>query len=151
MDNKKLIIGTVAGGVTFFVLGFVLYGIVLESFFANHAGSATGVLKTEIMFWPLILGNLALAALLSYVFLKWAKIKSFGGGMKAGAIIGFLIALSLDMILYDTTNMMDLTASIVDVIVFTVMTAIGGGVIGMVLGMGAGTGAGSETESQPGS
>ena len=101
-------------------------------------GSATGALKTEIMFWPLILGNLALAALLSYVFLKWAKIKSFGDGMKAGAVIGFLMALSFDMILYDTTNMMDLTASIVDVIVFAVGTAIGGGVIGLVLGMGAG-------------
>lgn len=138
MDSKKLIIGTVAGGITYFILGFLLYGILLEGFFANHMGSATGALKTEIMFWPLILGNLALAALLSYVFLKWAKIKSFGDGMKAGAVIGFLMALSYDMILYDTTNMMDLIASIVDVIVFAVGTAIGGGVIGLVLGMGVG-------------
>jgi hypothetical protein len=89
-------------------------------------------------FWPLILGNLSLAALLSYVFLKWANISSFGDGFKAGALIGFFMVLSFDMILYDTTNFMDLTGTFADIIVFTVMAAIGGGVIGLVLGMGSG-------------
>jgi len=40
------------------------------------------------------------------------------------------------MILYATTNMMNLVAAFADVAVFTVMSALAGGVIGWVLGRG---------------
>lgn len=138
MNTTKFIIGTLVGGIAFFFLGFLIYGIALESFFTQHAGSATGLQKTmdDMQWWALIVGNLASAALLSYIFLKWANIKSFGEGASAGAVIGFFIALSYDMVSYATTNMMDITACLTDVVVGTVMTAIGGGIIGTVLGMG---------------
>ena len=54
----------------------------------------------------------------------------------AGAAIGFFVSLSFDMGSYATTNMMDLTATITDVVVGIVMTAITGGCVGAVLGMG---------------
>ena len=137
METSKFIKGTIAGGVTYFFLGFLIYAILLESFFLNNAGSAIGVAKTEMEWWPLVLGNLSLAALFSYIFLKWANISSFGTGLKAAGMLGFMIALSFDMIMYDTSNIMNLTAAFVDVIAFTIMSAIGGGVIGAVLGMGS--------------
>ena len=136
MNTKKFVLGTVAGGVVYFLLGFVVYAILLESFFASHAGSATGVTKADMQFWPLILGNLAQAALLSYIFLQWANIKTFGAGLTAGATIGFLMTLGFDMIMYDTSNVMDLTGSIVDTLVYTIITALVGGVVGVVLGLG---------------
>lgn len=136
MNTSKFLVGTLVGGVVFFLLGFIVYALLLESFFAAHAGSATGVTKTEMQFWPLILGNLAHAALLSYIFLKWANIKTFGAGFSAGLTIGFLIALGFDMIMYDTSNIMDLTGTVTDVIVYSLLSAIAGGVIGLVLGMG---------------
>ena len=136
MNNKKFLLGTLAGGVAFFFLGFLVYAVALESFFAAHAGSATGVMKTEMEWWPLILGNLAHAALLSYIFLKWANIKTMGAGFSAGVTIGFFMAVGFDMIMYDTSNIMDLTAAIVDIIVYTIMTGIVGGIVGWVVGMG---------------
>jgi len=137
MDTKKFLLGTVAGGIVYFFLGFLLYGILLESFFASNMGSATGVSRgEEIIFWALILGNLSSAALLTYVFLQWAGIASFAAGLKAGLIMGLFMALGFDMIVYATSNMMNLTAAFADMVVYSVMTAITGGAIGWVLGMG---------------
>jgi len=139
MDTKKFLIGTLAGGIAFFFLGYLIYGLALTSFFAAHSGTATGVMKPmeELTWWALILGNLASGALLTYIFLKWANITTFGSGASGGAVIGFFVALSFDMISFATTNMMDLTAAFADVVVGALMTGIAGGIIGAVLGMGS--------------
>ncbi|HEX7014622.1 MAG TPA: hypothetical protein VF191_03870 [Cyclobacteriaceae bacterium] len=134
MNSSKFVIATLAGGITYFILGFLVYAVALEGFYSAHAGSATGVAKTDMQFWPLILGNLSYAALLAYIYLKWAGIKTFGAGFSAGATIGFLVGLGINMIAYDTSNIQDLTASIVDVFVWAIMTGIAGGIVGWVLG-----------------
>lgn len=136
MNTNKFIMGTLAGGITFFLVGFIIYGLALMSFFEAHAGSATGVAKADMVWWALILGNMGSAALLSYIFLKWANISSFGSGASAAAIIGFFMSLSHEMINFATTNVMDMTGACAEVIVSVVYFAIGGGVIGAVLGMG---------------
>jgi len=81
----------------------------------------------------LILGNFAEAGLLTYIFLKWAHISTFKSGLKAGAVIGVLMTLSWDLIGYATSNMLNLQASLFDVVIGTVMTAVARGVIGAVL------------------
>lgn len=136
MNNSKFVVATLAGGITYFILGFLVYAVALEGFYSAHAGSATGVAKMDMQFWPLILGNLSHAALLAYVFLKWAGIKTFGAGFSAGITIGFFVSLGFDMVQYDTANLMDLTGTLVDVIVYATMTGIVGGIVGWVIGMG---------------
>ena len=42
---KKMLIGTVAGGVTFFLLGGLIYAVILPDFYEANLGSATGVLR----------------------------------------------------------------------------------------------------------
>lgn len=134
MNNSKFVVATLAGGFAYFILGFLVYAIALEGFYSTHAGSATGVAKMEMQYWPLVLGNLSHAALLAYVFLKWAGIKTFNAGFSAGITIGFFISLGFNMVQYDTANIMDLTGSIVDVIVYATMTGIVGGIVGWVIG-----------------
>jgi hypothetical protein len=138
MASKKFLIGTLVGGISFFLLGYLIYGLALSSFFMKHSVAASGSMKTmdEIIWWALVLGNLASAALLTYIFLKLGNIISFGSGARTGAAIGFFIALSMDLIRFATENSLDLTATFADVVVGTVMTAIVGGIIGAVLGMG---------------
>lgn len=134
MDTKKFIIGTLVGGVAFFLLGFVVYAVLLEGFFTANAGSATGVNRTDDMvWWALILGNLSAAALLTYIFLKWAHISTFSSGLRAGAVIGFFINVSWDFVMYGTSNLMNLSATLVDILAWTVVIAIVGGIIGAVL------------------
>ncbi len=136
MDTKKFALGTLAGGVAYFFLGFLIYAILMEDFFAAH--TVKGIMKseTEMKYYPMVLGNLSHAALLSFVFLKWANIKSFGEGLLAGAIIGFFMAAGFDLITYDTAKIMSFIGASVDIIVYTIMTGLVGGVVGAVLGMG---------------
>ena len=138
MDAKKFLIGTITGGIVYFLLGFIVYALLLDSFFEAHSGTAKGVEKTtEMEYWPLFAGDLAQAALLSYIFMKWANIKTFSAGLSAGFVIGFLMTLGHQLIQYDTTNIMDLTSTIAEVTIYTVMTAVVGGVVGAVIGMGS--------------
>lgn len=136
MDAKKFAIGTLAGGVAFFLLGWLLYGMLFMNFFEANAGSATGVNKESMNMIALFLGNLAMAALFTLIFLRWANISTFVGGLKGGALIGLLVALGLDLTMFGTTNLMTLNGMVMDVVVYTVMSAVAGGVIGWLLGMG---------------
>jgi hypothetical protein len=138
MDIKKFVIGTLVGGIVLFFLGYLIYGMALASFFAQHTAAVSGSMKTmdEILWWALILGNLASGALLTYIFLKIGNINSFGSGAGTGAAIGFIMSISTNFIRFATENIMDHTAMLADIAVGTVMAAIAGGAIGAVLGKG---------------
>ena len=134
MDTKKFLTGTVVGGITYFILGYLFYGLLFVDFFNGNLGSATGVFKTDdLIWWSLILGNLAGAGLLTYIFLKWAHISTFKSGLRAGAAVGFLMTLSWDFVGFGTGNILNLQATLMDVVIGTVMTAIAGAAIGAVL------------------
>jgi hypothetical protein len=136
MDAKKRILATLAGFVTYFFLGFIVYGMLLMDFYAAHSGSATGVMRSdaEMQWWALIAGNVIQAYLLVYIFGNWANITTFNNGLKAGAIIGFIMSLGISLNMYGTTNISDLTSTLVDPIVMSVMMSLTGGAIGWVLG-----------------
>lgn len=138
MSSNKFLIGTLVGGITFFLLGYLFYGLALSSFFMNHTVAPSGSMKNmdQIVWWALILGNLTSAALLSYIFLKLGNVSSFGSGARTGFVIGFFMSLSMGLVRFGTENSLDLTGTITDVAVGTVMTAIAGGVIGVLLGTG---------------
>jgi hypothetical protein len=136
MNAKKRISATLAGFVVFFLLGWLFYGILLVDFYAANQGSATGVMRSdsEMVFWALALGNLFQVYLLVYIFGKWANITTFGGGFQAGALIGLIFGSGYNFTMYGTTNIMNLTGTLVDVFVIALMMAITGGVVGFVLG-----------------
>jgi uncharacterized membrane protein len=137
MNTQKFTVGTLVGGIAFFLLGYLFYGALLAGFFKSHANPAAPMRAMEdFAWWALILGNFAGGALLTWIFLKMGNVNSFSSGASAGAAIGFFLGLSRDLITYATSNELDLTATITDVIVGTVMTAIVGGIIAVVINRG---------------
>jgi len=138
MSTNKILLAGLAGGVTTFLLGWLVYGILLSGFFEANQGTATGVSKSpeEMVMWAMIVGNLAWGFLLALVYGRWANISTFQTGAIAGAVIGFLAALSYGFIFFATSNIMNLTATIVDPLAYAVMSAIAGGVVALVLGRG---------------
>ena len=133
----RVLAATVAGGITFFVLGFVIYGLLLEERVMRPNMNIYAGLMNETPVWlPLILANLISALLLAYIFEQWAGIRTFIGGMKGGAIVWFLISLSFQLMFLAFMNLhKNYIPPVADVIGSVVMGAIGGGVIGQVLGM----------------
>lgn len=138
MDSKKFLIGTLVGGISFFLIGYLFYGLALSGFYSSHSIAPPGAMKgmNEFVWWALVVGNLAEAALLTWIFLKLGTVRSFGSGFSTGAPIGFFVVLSMNLIRYATDNSLDLTATLADVVVEALMYGIVGGIIGAVLGRG---------------
>ena len=132
----RVLAATVAGGITYFLLGFLIFGLFLEEKMKPYLNVYPGLLK-EVPEWaPLILANLITAFLFAYILDNWAQIRTFVGGLKAGAIIAFLQVLSFQLMFVAFMNMhKSYVPVVVDVAASTVIGAITGGVIGLVLGM----------------
>lgn len=136
MCSKNYVLAGIAGGVTFFLLGWLVYGFLLMDFMASNSGTATGVQRaeTELVWWALMAGNLCTGFLLSFVFSCVGSVKTATSGAKTGAWLGFLMAGSIDLSMYGTCNIMNLTGVLVDILAFTIMAGIAGAVVAWVLG-----------------
>ena len=136
MTAKNRILATLVGFVVLFFLGYLFYGMLLMDFYESNSGTATGTMRDEadLIWWALILGNLLQAYFLVYIFGNWANITTFGGGAKAGFILGLIMGFAMNLTMYATSNMMNLTAALVDPFVAAIMMSMTGGVIGVMLG-----------------
>ncbi|TAK40213.1 MAG: hypothetical protein EPO28_10415 [Saprospiraceae bacterium] len=134
MSNNKILVAGLLGGVTAFILGFLVYGLALKGFYDSHMVEGVAKADEEMVWWALIVGNLAWGLLYAVIYGRWASISTFVTGAKAGAVIGALIALTYNLNGYATANMMDLTAALADVVVSAVVSAIIGGVVAWWLG-----------------
>ena len=136
MKGNKILMGGITGGIVLFLAGGLLYGLLLGDFITENMGTASGVNKdVPDMLW-LIIGNLAYGFLLSIILGSWANKTTWLEGAKSSVIVGVLLAVFFDTMMYATTNIYNLTAIFIDIIAVTVMSAIAGAAIGYVLGMG---------------
>ena len=133
----RIAAATVAGGVAFFILGFLIYGVILDPLVMKPNMHEYPGLTKEMPTWvPLVAANFVSALLLAYIFDVWAGIRTFVGGLRAGAIVYFLIALSMQLMFIAFWNLTkNLVPNVMDVIGSTVLGALCGGIVGMVLGM----------------
>ena len=141
MKNNKSLLAMLAAFVVMMLIGWLTYGMLLKDFYHDNAG-LTGDLYTQVfkaddqMNWGFgIVSNLA-ASLMLTTILVWGGFTTTASGAKAAAIIGFLLAMSVDFGFMSFTNLFTLKGSIVDVLANTIMCSITGAVVGMVLGKG---------------
>ena len=138
MDIKRLIIGTVVGAITLYILGYVIFDLAFGEFYAANAGSATGVVRDNEVVWAVAMGTLSYAALLTLAIGTRAGSATIVEGLKIGAIVGFLLWFTVDFIFYGIFNISNLTLTFVDPLLELVRGGIGGAVIAAVLGKIAG-------------
>lgn len=137
MTATKRILATLVGFVTYFLLGWLIYGMALSGFMeAETTPAGLAVTRTDetMIWWAMIVSNIFLAYFLVYIFGTWANISTFMGGLKAGLTLGLIIAIAFDLMFYSMSDMMTVNGYIVDILVTTVMWGITGGVIGWFLG-----------------
>jgi hypothetical protein len=102
MNATKLAIATVVGGIAYFLLGWMVWGMALSAMMAKPAEVEAMIVRPDAEFGlgAMLVSSFAWTFLLAYIFEKWAGIGTFPAGASAGAIIGFLMALSIDMGFY---------------------------------------------------
>ncbi len=132
MNTSKFLLGGVVAGIAYNLFGYVFYDLL----FGNTLGEMMPNMKAVQGLNPvaLVIGNLSLGFLLSYIFERWAGIRTFMSGATAGATIGFLVAFGYDCVFHGTTNLMTWGGVFVDALIFTALSAIAGGLAGWALG-----------------
>ncbi|MBK9017421.1 MAG: hypothetical protein IPM82_27120 [Saprospiraceae bacterium] len=138
MSTNKILLGALAGGIVYFLLGWLIYGMLLADF-ANaypeiKPECATDIARPMVM-WAMVVGCLAYGFLLAIIFGRWASISTFATGAKAGASSA-LMALAYDLMMYSMLKTITLNGAFIDPLISGVMGAITGGVVGWVLGYG---------------
>ena len=134
MDTKNFLLASLAGGIIFFVTGFVFYGVLLHDFMV--ASSAAGVMKETPDFGPLILSQLIFGAFLTMVLRRWPGAGTLVQGAKAGAVLVLLLGLGFSLVQYATMNVIEAAVVPVEAVVASIRGALAGGAIGAVLSRG---------------
>jgi hypothetical protein len=137
MNSQRFLLAGIVGGVVFFLLGWLLYGMLLVDFFNNNLWAANMMKTKPDPMWALIIGQLLGGFFFAYVIGK-ANIVSAGGGALVGFVAGLLICLSFDLTFYGVGNFYGaspLKGIAADAIVSAIIAAITGGAIGWVYGM----------------
>lgn len=133
-----MLLAALVGGVAAFFLGWLIFGIVTAGYMEKHVLQAPGLMKTEaeMNLGLMALSNLAVALAFAWIFDRMGVVTAMGGAM-AGAVIGFLFYLSVDLSFLAMTNMLDgPVAALVDTLSYTVWSSCVGGVVGYMLGRG---------------
>lgn len=130
----KILRGTVFGGIAFFFLGWLFWGILLMDFSANNYNQDVYLKNNEMVWWAIILSNL-IYALLNTLFLKWGQAKKWIDGLKIGILFGGLYALTTDLGIYSVTNiLLNVWAIIIDALAYAIITGILGIIIVLTWG-----------------
>ncbi len=136
MFSKSNLISTLATAIWSCMGGFLLWGIIVDPFLQSHLGSATGLMKEPIDVLFLIIGCVIQGFAFSFIYSKWSQNNySAGNGLSFGIWIGILAGFGNGMIDYATSNMLDLTGSLANALVYIVFFAIMGAIAGTVFKM----------------
>ena len=140
MDTKRSLTGALVGAIVLYVTGYLIFDLAFGNFYRTYVGSATGVDRGGQLVWAMSLANLAYAALITFAIGNRVNALSIGAGATIGAIVGFLLWCTADFVVYSTTNVANLTRTVVDPLLEVVHGGIGGAAIAAVLGSMAGPG-----------
>lgn len=134
---KKIIMASLVGGAFAFLLGWLLFGMLLFDINQKWAGPgmAAASLPAEQMRYPfLILSNVAFAFIMAWMFARHAGISTAAGGWKAGTTLGIAAAVWIDTSFYSMTSLYTLQGILLDVLSSGLMGAATGAVVGFVIG-----------------
>ena len=139
MNTNKFLVGGIIGGIANFLLGWLVWGMLLMNFMKDHTSAAAKTVMRpdeNMIWWSLIVANLVLGFLYAYILGK-AGTKSAGAGAAIGAVVGLLMSAAFNLFNYTFMDFTDMTAMLVDVLASMVVTAIVGAIIGWFNGRGA--------------
>ena len=131
MDTKRLAIGTVVGSIVMFGATYLIWNIAFDYYAV--AIEAAGVAREPQLLWVAALSNVPFAALVTLVIERGGS-STIGGGVKIGAMVGFLVWGGVALVHYADMTIFDLTATILDPLLSSVHFGVGGGAIAAVLG-----------------
>ena len=97
MDAKRIAIGTVVGGITMFVVGYLVFDMAMVGFYETNGAGFFGYGREAKLWWAVALGIASLATLVT-LCIEWSGAKNATQGFKIGGMVGFLVWFGVDFI-----------------------------------------------------
>ncbi len=132
MFSKANIVSTILTAIWGLGGGFLLWGIIAEPLMADHM-TLSGLIKEEPdMVW-LAIGCIIQAFAFCTIYSKWgASGYSAMSGLTFGLWMGLMVGLGEGLIDFATSNMMDMTGTLMGFAVYLVFFGITGLIAGLV-------------------
>jgi len=135
--NVRAILAALAGAVVMFLLGYLVFGVLMKDWYAAQMVAVKVQLHEPMpVLWALFIAEFLFCLLLALVYDRYATISTPIGGAVAGLWMGFLVFLSYDMYNFAFFKYVTLQFVAIDGALTTVIAAIAGGMVGLVLGLG---------------
>ena len=120
MNLKKFLLAGFVGGIVYFFLGWLFYGIVFKSLFPSNAND-------NMTF--IFLGCMTFSFFISYIFTKWASISKPERGANAGAGMGLFFSLTTNFFMNANLQTPDYKTMVTDIAITTIMASIVGAIV----------------------
>ncbi|MEX0997713.1 MAG: hypothetical protein WDZ45_11745 [Flavobacteriaceae bacterium] len=127
MKTKNFLVSGIVGGIVYYLLGWLFYGILLKDFFPQPEMTS----NTMIF---ILLGCLTYGLFIAYLYTKWAQISTAATGAGAGAVIGLFIGLFFNFFNMAMVPEATYEMAALDLVVTIVSTGIIGAIIGAING-----------------
>ncbi len=135
--NTKTLLATAAGALFNFLGGWVVFGMLLMSFYQANTKNYEGLVKGEMPDLPFIfMSGVFSSYLITYLLRRVGKDFNFASGFKHGLVVYFCMAAWVDLSIYSMYNLQNLTLMITDIFVQGAFGGVNGGIIALVLGSG---------------
>jgi hypothetical protein len=131
---ERYAIGAVVGGVVLFLLGYVIYVLLMPDpeFARGAASAALGSMNPNLP--PIIAGEILFGFLLTRGLIKSGAITSVGASVKGGALVGFCAGLGIGLIMYGAWGLTSAAGAVWEGVTWAVRWAVAGAVLSMILG-----------------
>ena len=139
--NQRVILATLGGAVVCFLVGWGVYGMLLDSFYRGELSAWSSIMKTEehmtaMDIVNMFISNVGWALLLALIFSKFAGIANPKSGFIAGAWMSIIIACAIDFQFMAMYMGFGFKLLAVDVVMAGFMGGVCGATVGFILGMG---------------
>ena len=126
MNLKKLLGGGIVGGISFFLLGWITYGMLLKAYFPQEEGSE------NLTF--IFLGSMSYGFLFGWIFQLNEGIGKCVSGIKAGFGIGLFTTLYVLFFQAMNQPQIDVQLMVIDTLTMLIISALMGAIVAVVNG-----------------
>ena len=132
MFSKANIVSTIVTAIWGYGGGFLLWGILGTELTAEHV-IAENLMKEPPDMVYLILGCIIFAWAFSAIYGRWGSGDfGAGSGLRYGALMGIMLGLGEGLINFSTANMMNMTGTLINTVIYLVFLGIMGMLAGLV-------------------
>ena len=131
---KRYVVGTIVGGATLFLFGFLIYVLLIPDPKFAHGSAAAVANKAAPNLPPIIVAELLFGFLLTRALLKSGAIGNAGSAAATGAMIGGLVALAYSLLIFGTTELISVQGVLYEAVTWAVRWAIAGAAVSMLAG-----------------